>query len=654
MTHMSPRSFPHRVRGGVLVAVAVLAILAVSGTRAAAEGSDPETFRTLDVGDGRVTFDVVDAPFADVVKERIQPATRVNIVVSADAAAQRVTFRIVELHWVQALDALAEQIGGILVRKATNLLRVERPTPVNYDFTNEDVRSVIMTIATFAGANVLISDDVKGTITLTLKDTPWRESLEQIVRTVGFALVEESYGILRVVALEKLDLESGYYRFRYIRPPAPYRGVIPDQKASSGAGSGGGSAGGDVIQSDVWIPTDDPKEQEKNFPIIQALRNIVSREAGEVTYLPGMNAVLFSGTKPKIQALRQMVEQLDVEPPQVFIDMNFIVTSNSDALDLGLANAGQNGLGFGFQGADILHGLPFDFGGTGGDMASGITGTGFPSPAAGSFGFGTLNFSATQFLYQFLQRDTSSTIVQAPKLLALDNEEATIFIGESVRYARTTASTNQNGGLTFAIEEDPNSPVNVGFQLLVIPHVIPGEDKIMMLVIPQRKDLTGTGPVAGFDRITVGGQSIDLPRVQSTTLKTALILKTGETAVIGGLLRDRNSETVDKIPLLGDIPLLGLAFQGRSKRCTKEHLLITITPRILKGTDAASCTIDDELSGGSKRVESEWRDIYGRSMATYPEAPCAPVRSQVGPPPAMVSPMPPPPPSRPLPVAPGR
>jgi type II secretory pathway component GspD/PulD (secretin) len=198
----------------------------------------------------------------------------------------------------------------------------------------------------------------------------------------------------------------------------------------------------------------------------------------------------------------------------------------------------------------------------------------------------------------------------------------------------------------------------------VIPHVIPGEDKIMMLVIPQRRDLTGTGPVPGFDRITVGGESIDLPRVQSTTLKTSLILKSGETAVIGGLLRDRNSETVDKIPLLGDIPVLGLAFQGRSKRCTKEHLLITITPKILKGTDAASCLIDDELSGASKRVESEWRDIYGRSMGTYPESPCAPVRPACAPPPPAAYGAPrvvgssaaPPPPvaAQPVPVAPGR
>ena len=155
--------------------------------------------------------------------------------------------------------------------------------------------------------------------------------------------------------------------------------------------------------------------------------------------------------------------------------------------------------------------MPFNVGGGSGDLADAITGTSFPSPAGSAFTYGTLNFSQTDLLLQFLQNDTSTRIVQAPKILALDNQEATIFIGESVRYARTTAATNQNGGLTFGVEEDPNSPVNVGFQLLVIPNVIRGEQKIMMTVIPQRRALNGTtSPIIGFDRIEVCGP-VDRP-----------------------------------------------------------------------------------------------------------------------------------------------
>ncbi len=240
-------------------------------------------------------------------------------------------------------------------------------------------------------------------------------------------------------------------------------------------------------------------------------------------------------------------------------------------------------------------------------------------------------------MWNFLQRDTSSRVVQAPKLLALDNTEATIFIGDSVRYARTTAATNQNGGLEFSVEEDPNSPVNVGFQLLVIPHVIPGEQKIRMTVIPQRRALNGTGPLPGFDRITVAGQSIDLPRVQSSTLVTHMILRDNQTAVIGGLLEDRDVERVDKVPFLGDLPILGLLLQGKEHTKVKDHLLITITPRIVTGTDATNCSISDELSGRAQRVATEYRDLEGRAAKA----------------PSCVAPPPPPPPA-PIPVAPSR
>ena len=125
----------------------------------------------------------------------------------------------------------------------------------------------------------------------------------------------------------------------------------------------------------------------------------------------------------------------------------------------------------------------------------------------------------------------------------------------------------------FGIEEDPNSPVNVGFQLLVIPHVVPGEKKIRMTVIPERRALTGTGiGLPGFDRINVSGQFIDLPRVQSSTLVTHMILRDNQTAVIGGLLEDRDVERVDKVPFLGGLPFAGLLFQGRGTTTVKVRL----------------------------------------------------------------------------------
>lgn len=634
------------VRRALALALVATLVALPLGRAQAGDDADPDSYRSLDVGSGVVTLDVQDAPFGQVVEELIQPRTRVNLIVAPEAAEQPVSLRVADLHWVQALDALTERIGGVFVRKARNLVRIERPEPVKMDFKDEDVKTVIQRIAEFAGANVIIpSEEVQGKITITLNGTPWRVALESVVKAAGYALVEQDYATLMVLPRDRLELDADYYRFKYVRPPSPYKGVVSQQSGGSGSGGGGSSGGGSssggggggggsgVVAGSPWVPTDDPKEIVENFPIIQALQSIVEVDGGSVGYIPTQNAIVIRGTTPTVRRVKEMAEQLDIEPPQVFIDMNFVVTSCSDAINLGLDAGDSTGVGFGLGGSDILHRLPFNIGGNARGIADLISGTPFPSPTSDAYGYGTLTTAQTQLLWNFLQRDTKTRIVQAPKLLALDNQEATIFIGESIRYARTTAATNQNGGLTFAIEEDGNSPVNVGFQLLVLPHVIQGEGKIRMTVIPLRRALTGTGPLPGFDRISVAGQTIDLPRVQSSELVSHMILRDGQTAVIGGLMEDRMVERADKVPFFGDLPLMGSIFQGKEQTKVKEHLLITITPRILTGTDAASVTVSDELSFRSERVAAEYTDLYGRcatsascgsgAVVTY-EAPSSP------------------------------
>ena len=625
----------------------------------AKEDADPDAYRSYDVGGGLVTLDVEDAPFGQIVAERIQPRTRVHIEVVEAAKDLTVTGKFVDVHWVLVLDTLTEKVGGFLVRKAPNFLKVTKPKSVKMSFTNADIIDVIQGIAQYGEANVIVSPKVEGTITVNFTGTPWQTALEVVVRTVGnFALVEEDFGIFTVIPREELELDTEVYRFRYLRPPPVYKGVMATSSSGGSgggadSGTGGSSEAGLIYLGDPQTPSDDPTTIEEQFPIIAALKQIVDLdEGGDVKYIASDNAIIARGTKPRLQKLKALVARLDVEPPQVFIDMNFITTTNNDAMQLGM-DGGNNGLAGGFSGADIIHQMPFNVGG-GSGLADAITGTAFPPPSSSAFSYGTLTTSETSMLWSFLQRDQSTRIVQAPKLLALDNQAATIFIGDTIRYARTTAATNQNGGLQFAVEEDPNSPVNVGFQLLVIPHVVPGENKIRMTVIPQRRFLTGTGPMPGFDRITVSGQTIDLPRVRSSTLVTHMILRDNQTAVIGGLLEDREVTSVDKVPFLGDIPLAGLIFQGTKTSTVKDHLLITITPRILTGTDAVNCTISDELSGRACEVSAEYEDLY-KTNTQWPGQDNCTVQPKAA---ADNCPPPPPPPSvangAAVPVAPSR
>ncbi len=587
------------------VAVSALALVALGG-RVHAAGNDASSLREFDVGDGKVTFDVADATFEQVVSQKIQPKTRVNLIVAPQAKAEKVTLRVLELYWADALQAMAEQISGVLVRKSLNLLRVEKPPLVTIDATDEDINQVIKLIAAGASGgepiNIAISPEVKGRISVTFNKVPWRAALKDVVETAGkFTLVESDYGVLRVVPTTSLELGSDKYQFRYLRPPprtrvcsTGARRAPPSSSSGTGGGSGGSaSVGADIVESDVFVPSDDPSKAAENFPIVAALQSVVAPENGTVHYIPGVNAVLITGTDPKRQAVLNLCRELDVEPPQVFIDMNIIATSNQDVLDFGMQS--DSGFQMGFTGAGINHRLPFAAGGATSGWSEAISGSSFPPPSSSTFQYGTLSFGQTSILFKMLKQDGCSKVVQAPKILALDNQEATIFVGESIRYARSNAASNQNGGLTFSVEEDDNSPVNVGFQLLVIPHVIPGENKVMLLVIPQQRALNGTtSSIPGFDRFTVSGQTIDLPRIQSSTLVSHMLLRDKETAVIGGLLEDRETNSQDKLPILGDLPILGALFQGQSRAKIRSNLIITITPRILRGSDAANLTIDDD------------------------------------------------------------
>ncbi len=644
---------------GTVLLGTVVSLTAPGRLASAGDATDAASYREFDVGDGRVTFDVTDVSLKQLVADRIQPKTRVNIFIAPEAEAEKVSLRVVDLHWVHVLDAMVAKIGGVIVRKDLRLLQIERPTPVTMSFTNEDVQQVIKTIGSSAGANITVSPAVQGTVTVNFTSVPWRAALKYVVETAGnYSLVEEDYGVLRVVPTEQLELASDSYTFRYLRPPPPYKGIVKGgasggtSSSSSGGGGSGGSAsvGADIIENNVFVPSDDPSKAESSFPIVAALRAIVDPDGGRVVYIPGSNAILFTGKAPHVRRIKQICEQLDIEPPQVFIDMNFISTSLNDTTDFGMQS--DSGIQMGVTGAGIQHRLPFAA--SGGGWSDFISGTAFPPPSAAGFNYGTLDFTQTNMLFKFLKQNGCSKIIQAPKILALDNQEATIFVGESIRYARSTAASNQNGGLTFSVEEDQNSPVNVGFQLLVIPHVIPGENKIMLLVIPQQRSLSGTtSPIPGFERLTVSGQTIDLPRVASSTMVTQMILRDKETAVIGGLLEDRDTNSQDKVPGLGDLPILGLLFRGQSKAKIQRNLIITITPQILRGSDAANTTMGDELSGRSERLKGQWDQLGSPS-----QQPCQKPGVVMSPAPVMSAPMPAPMPvsvpAAPVPVAPAK
>ncbi len=577
--------------------VAALALLAAFAAPAAAQSRPTDAnMAQLDIGDGRVSFDLRARTLADVV-EFIRTKTKVNIILSNEASTATVTIKVTGLHWLTALELVAEKAECILERVSSVLIKVTKPERVTFSFENEDVKKVVSVIATYSGANIVVSPDVKGTVTVNLKNIPWRDALEQIVKTLGFAVVNEDRGILRVIPRGdlKMQLETRVIRLKYIRPPSPYRAYLNSEYAKSN------------------IVPPDSRNPESSFPILNALKAAVDTEGGTILYDRITNSLVARGTKPALDNLLNLVGQLDVEPAQIFFDVKLITTQNQDLLDVGI-DPGQDGWTIAMSLSATPTRLPFgvwrDI-----DRAAPADPIDPAISPPGPTTFGTLDFTGVSMALRLFDEDRTSQIVQAPKLVCLDNQEATIFVGETVRYAQTTASSNQSGGLTFSIAEAPASPVQQGFQLLVIPHVIPNSDKIMVTVIPEAEQLVGTSTtIPGFDEFKSGeganSVSILLPRVSASTIVTHLIVRSGETAVLGGLLTRSESEVERGIPGLKDIPILKWLFTVKERQKTMQNLIVFMTPRIIQNSEDIEHSIKAALRESRALMNKEWADMF--------------------------------------------
>jgi len=583
------------------MAMAALALLTVLVGPVLAQSKPTESnMAQLDIGDGRVSFDLRARTLADVV-EFIRTKTKVNIILSNEASSAQVTIKVTAIHWLTTLDLCAEKAECILERVSPVLIKVTKPERVTFSFENEDITKVVGVIATYSGANIVVSSEVKGKVTVNLKNIPWRDALEQIVKTEGYAVVEEDRGILRVIPRDDLksQLETRVVRLKYIRPPSPYRAHLKSEYAKSS------------------IKAYDSTKPESQFPILDALKAAVVTEGGTILYDRVTNSIVARGTKPALDNLLNLVAQIDIEPAQVFFDVKLITTQNQDLLDVGV-DPGEDGWTMAISLSATPTRLPFG-------VWSQLDRAAVADPVdptispPGPTTFGTLDFTGVSMALRLFKEDRTSQVVQAPKLVCLDNQEATIFVGETVRYAQTTASSNQSGGLTFSIAEAPASPVQQGFQLLVIPHVIPNSDKIMVTVIPESEQLTGTSTILpGFDEFASGEGlnrvSILLPRVQASTIVTHLIVRSGETAVLGGLLTRTDSEVERGIPGLMAIPVIKWLFTVKERQQSMSNLIVFMTPRIIQTSEDIDNTIKESMRGYRARLEKDWADMFPKSF----------------------------------------
>ncbi|MFH1230154.1 MAG: secretin N-terminal domain-containing protein [Planctomycetota bacterium] len=531
-----------------------------------------------------ITVEWVDKPLRAAL-ETIGEIANVNIIIDLRISNEdtiTVTFR--NLDWHSALEETVMIAQCILEEATPSLFRITKPPTINMDLKNAPLEEVIRNIAKLAGINVIISEDIKGAVTMILSDVPWLEALNNIVKTTGFSLVREKYNVIRIVKTETLkdQLETRIFRLKYLRPPASFKATIVTPYAV-----------GKVK------PTEDAI---KEFTLLNILKNMLSHKGntpiGSLEYDTKTNSIIVQDIKTVLDSIEKILDQLDVAPRQVLIELKFVSTTNDDLINLG---------------------LKYEFGGTVNPKSDIIKAK--PSPASISttlpFGFGRkqdtsfnqffLNSYDASTILRLFKSDTKTKFIQEPNLLTIDGEEATVFVGELIRYPQIKVTYSSAGIPMYELTEA--TPINVGFQLWVTPHIVQDTNKIIITLIPRLEDLSGQDN--GFETYEIAGQTLRLPRVRQSTIVTNLIIESGQTAIVGGLVDERLTKILERIPFLGDIPFVNNLFRYKSGTLIERKLLVFVTPRIITSAESTVKILENKIKGteGSTEIDTskKWK-----------------------------------------------
>ena len=405
---------------------------------------------------------------------------------------------------------------------------VTREGNVSLDFRDADILNVLKILALKSGVNIVAGNDVVGTVTIQLNDVPWKQALEVILDTYGYAY-EERENVIMVTTIDNLKQR---------RDDAV---VLAEQVP---------------LKTETFV---------LNFSqageIINSIERIKSQR-GIVDFDERTNALIVTDTPQQLVIIENVIKKLDTVTPQVLIESKIIETTLSDTENLGIDWVAQATV----SGAKLPTTWPFthhsddkyvDTNFPGADTATTTSNT--------QFSYGTLNFAQAQAVLELLKTKTDTDILSNPHIVTLDNRTAEITVGS--QYPIPTYTYNEEQA---RLQVSGWEYMNIGIIFNVTPHV----NKAGFVTIDVQPQITEI-----LDYVTV--ETTSLPRLSNESTRTSVMVKDGETLVIAGLLKDKTTATKKKVPFVGDIPLLGLVFHKSNTTVTKTDLLIFVTPHIV-------------------------------------------------------------------------
>lgn len=454
---------------------------------------------------------------------------------------------------------------------SNELIAKESYRKISMDFRDASMKDILKIFSEQSGLNFIASDKVKDrTVTLYLDQVPLQEALDKIVRANNLAYDLDpgsNIFIVRESGRPDIEIVTKVYYLKYSRSKDSKLQKAIDGAGSSGSsGSGGGASGAGAGAGAAAASSGG------GGGIEDSIKNVLTKD-GKVVFDGRTNSLIISDIPTQFDVVERVIALLDTPTPQVMIEVEMLDVSKDVVDAIGVNLSGQVAR---YTGSDVSTNTPsFLFNRKLTDILGG------PSGSGPSFQYGTISTSVFTALLDYLSTDTKTKVLARPRILTLSNETASIeitaneAIGGIPHYSDT-------GALQF-IEAERAADPGTGISLKVTPQVDPVTQNVTMYVEPTVAESKSGGTFLGTT----------FKDVEKRTSRTTLMVKSGETIVVGGLIKNKDLTTIKKMPVLGDIPIIGMAFRHKDKTVNERELLVFLTPRILGYENSATLAKGD-------------------------------------------------------------
>ncbi|MBI3248145.1 MAG: type IV pilus secretin PilQ [Deltaproteobacteria bacterium] len=465
---------------------------------------------------------------------------------------------------------------------------------ISLDFKNADIHDVFRIVAEVSGLNIVATDDVKGRVTLHLIEIPWDQALAIVLQVNGLEKsrtgsvitvstaqrreTERSARLLAQTTQQKLTpLATEYIKVNYVKATG-IAALITRETQQKRSGAAAGTAPPPVTPAPEAVVTG------------KSQRVALMSPRGTIAADPTTNVLIVRDLPENIAAVRELIQNIDVQTPQVVIESYIVTTSDTVLRDLGVQWGYQykaspetgNPTGVNFPGRIGVGGAGLGLGSE--DLPFVVDFPAGASPGSGAaldLLLGSLSGSQSLNLrLSALEREGKLQVVSRPRVVTLNNKAAEIKARREVRVPIVAGSLSVSGGGRATGGGNAFQEFDVGITLKVTPQ-ISSDGFVLLDVDAESSELASDSSAPPFP-----GSTTAIPVIRDVLKRTAssnVLIRNGDTFVLGGILQDNLSRQERGVPYLRDTPVLGWLFKNRNKSLNKDELLVFITPRLISG-----------------------------------------------------------------------